>query len=71
MKGWTADANGLRFRVEQWPEGFYLFVFRGDETAPFRDELQDSLDLVKAGAAEDYQVPLDSWREEEWPRSVR
>lgn len=71
MNGWTADANGLRFRVERWPEGFYLFIFRGEETVPFRDELQDSLDLVRASAADDYQVPLDAWREEAWPRSVR
>jgi hypothetical protein len=27
-----------------WPEGFYLFVFGGEDTALCRDELQDSLD---------------------------
>jgi len=71
MNGWTARTDNLRFRIERWPGGFCLFVFRNGETVLFRDELQDTFEIATAGAEEDFGVSRASWIEEEWPNSVR
>jgi len=66
MDGWTAEANELRLRIEQWPESFYLFVFRKSDTVSFRDELQDTLAIAMAAAREDFGVVPEAWRRERW-----
>jgi|GEM_PF-3612392 len=66
MDGWTAETNELRLRIEQWPEGFYLFVFRKSDTVSFRDELQDTLAIAMAAAREDFGVAPEAWRSERW-----
>lgn len=42
--------------------GYYLYVY--DETGfNIQDELQESLDVAKDQASDDFGVPLDSWEE--------
>lgn len=40
--------------------GYYLWVYKDDETM---DHLQDTLEIAKEQAFEDFGVPLDSWVE--------
>ncbi|MEM7382780.1 MAG: hypothetical protein AAF400_00380 [Bacteroidota bacterium] len=52
---------------EDRPEvGVYMYVSKSEEYKPgkyFRDDLQDSIDICKEVAYEDYGVPLDAWEE--------
>ena len=71
MNGWTANSSRYQLRIEQWPEGFYLFVFREGEAIPFRDDLQNGLANTMSVAAEDYGVLPSAWIEEVWSGSIR
>ncbi len=61
-----ANHGGRRFEiVEDLPEiGFYVYIYNenGENT---HDYLQDTLEMAKEFAYEDFAVPLDSWHEEE------
>ncbi len=54
-----------QFKIEEdLPDvGWYLKVFKNGSCVA--DHLQDSLDLVKEQAFEDYGVPLKSWEQTE------
>jgi hypothetical protein len=62
-KKFEAKLEGWRFVIEEdFPEvGWYLYVYKG--TKGVADHLQDSLDIIKSQAFEDYGVPIDSWYE--------
>lgn len=50
-----------RFEIIQDSQvGYYLWVYGGAETI---DDLQDTFDMAKEAALEDFGVPLDSWAE--------
>lgn len=50
------------FKIEEdFPEvGAYLYVYEKGEC--IKDYLQDSIDLCKEFALEEFGVPLDSWK---------
>jgi hypothetical protein len=62
---WRAQPENLkpkRFEIEHDPVvGFYLYVFEGGNC--IRDHLQDTLEIAFETAMEDYDVPIDTWRE--------
>ena len=63
FKKLVAEFEAKRFVIEEdLPEvGAYLYVYDNDSC--IKDYLQDSIDICKKIALEDYQVPLDSWKE--------
>lgn len=69
--GWTAETSDLRLRLEEWPEGYYLFAVRKSEQVSFHDELQDTLIIAMAAAKEEFGVDPSDWRQELWPSSLR
>ncbi|WP_300528511.1 hypothetical protein [Maricaulis sp.] len=73
--GYTAsvhkDGEKITLRIEEWPEGFYVFFLRGDATVSYRDELQDTLDIAMLVGEEDFGITKDQWVLEEWPRWLR
>ena len=60
-----AKQNKLALIIEEdYPEvGVYLYVYENGQC--IRDELQDNIDIFKEQAFEEYDVPLDAWREQE------
>lgn len=54
--------KGWRFEITQDTKaGYYLWIYKINETM---DHLQDTLEIAKEQAYEDFGVPLDSWVEE-------
>jgi hypothetical protein len=55
--------NNKKFVIdEDIPEvGFYLYVYDGDKCV--YDCLQDTIEICKEVAFEEFQVPLGSWQE--------
>jgi hypothetical protein len=53
--------NGMKFVIEQsLPSiGYYLYIYSGDKC--IYDYLQDSVEMCKEFALEDFNVPLNSW----------
>lgn len=49
--------------LETYPEGVYVYVFEGDEKSPSKDHLQNTLDIAKKQAYEDYNVEPETWNE--------
>jgi hypothetical protein len=62
-KEYIAEFNGKKFIIEEDnPEvGFYLYVYEDEKC--IRDYLQNTLEIAKRCAFEDYLVPLNIWRE--------
>lgn len=73
---WTAEIRSptlLKFTIEEETlrnltdkrdeRGFYLYVYDGKTGINTHDYLQDTLDIAKQQALEDFGVPLDSWVE--------
>lgn len=57
-----ATHGGRRFTIEHDSAvGFYLYVFDGERCT--HDYLQDTLDLAKQFALEEFDVPHDAWDE--------
>lgn len=52
-----------RVVLEEYPEGVYVYVFRKDENSPSRDHLQDTIEIAKRQAYEDYGVVPETWKE--------
>ena len=71
--GWTAKGVYLDekavYRVEEQPEGFYMFIFKENSDGSERDELQDTLEIAKR-SAEDWGADPASWIEEEWNEAL-
>ena len=44
--------------------GFYFYIYEDEQTF---DHLQDTLEIAKLQAFEDFQVPLDAWQEVDKP----
>ena len=59
----TADYQGYSFVIEEDNKevGAYLYVWRDGKG--LADYLQDSVELCKEFALEEYKVPLDQWIE--------
>lgn len=57
--------NGLLFRIEEFsPDfGFDLFVYENGKC--IYDSFQDTVDICKSVALEEFGVPLDSWEQVE------
>ncbi|NOZ20204.1 MAG: hypothetical protein GXP25_03855 [Planctomycetes bacterium] len=57
-----AEIGNRRFVIEEdLPDiGWYLYVFEGGRCVA--DHLQDTLQIAKRQALDDYGVPLDAWR---------
>ena len=60
---WKADSEYLKPRSyeirEDLPAGFYLYVF---ENGRCIDKcLQDTLEIIKEQARDDFGVPMDAW----------
>ena len=57
----VATHDNRVFQIEEdAPEvGVYLYVFEGDRCT--HDYLQNSIELCKEFAFEDFNVPMDSW----------
>lgn len=74
-KGWTARGEYFGkeavYRTEKWPEGTYLFIFTDNKEKLERDELQDTLEIAKKRAVENWGASENSWVEEEWENSYR
>ena len=62
FKALEAGHEGRVFRIEEdLPEvGAYLLVYEDGRCV--KDFLQDSIDICKSQALEDYGVPLDKWK---------
>lgn len=60
------NKDGLKFIiVEDLPNiGFYLYIYKDDKN--IRDELQDTLQICKMSAFEDWGVPYNAWKELNW-----
>ena len=75
MYGFTAstryEGESITLRIEEWPEGFYVFFLRASDRTSFRDELQDTLEIAKSVGAEEYGIKEDAWTYEYWPRQLR
>ena len=61
FKVFRAEHNGLRFEIEEDLPlvGAYLYVFEG-ETVLY-DFLQNTIDICKEQALEEFSVPQDAW----------
>lgn len=64
---WEAEIENpkkLRFIID-YDEyaGYYLYVYEGD--VDIYDFLQDTLEIAKRQALEDFGVPLDAWKQVE------
>ncbi len=61
----TTKPNGAHhLRIEVEDVGAYLFVWETPQSAsPEKDYLQDTLEIAKEQAEEDYRVPVSAWRE--------
>ena len=59
----TAEYKKLFFKIEEdYPEvGAYLYVYQQDKC--IKDLLQDTIDVCKEVALEEYGVPIDIWKE--------
>ena len=58
-----ASYNELTFKISEYTPGIgaYLYVYKGE--VDIYDYLQDSIDICKEQAYEEFGVPLDSWKE--------
>ena len=57
-----AEHGGRRFVIEhESAVGYYVYAFEGAHCT--HDHLQDTLDLAKACARDEFGVPEDAWRE--------
>jgi hypothetical protein len=63
FRKFEVEHNGLMFQIEEdFPEvGVYLYVYQNEEC--IKDFLQNSIDVCKRLALEDYGVPLEKWFE--------
>ncbi len=63
FKIFTAEYKELSFRIEEdYPEvGIYLYVYKNNVC--IKDFLQDTIDICKEIAFEEYKVPIDFWKE--------
>lgn len=62
-KALQAFHGGRRFRIEHDElVGYYLYVYEGPQCT--HDHLQDTLELAKECAREEFGVPTESWAEE-------
>lgn len=59
-----AEYKGMNFEIEEdYPEvGAYLYLYVNGRC--IRDELQDSVEICKEVAFNNYGVPLDIWKAE-------
>lgn len=62
---WTAVNNkSQHFLIdEDGNVGFYLYVYNDGDERCIRDHLQDTLEIAKRQALEDYEVPEDAWKQ--------
>ena len=58
---WEAHHRNRRFVIEGdlSDVGFYLFVYEGARCT--NDYLQDTVEMCKAFAAEEFEVPTQAW----------
>ena len=57
-----ASHGGRRFVIEEdKAAGFYIYAFEGDRCT--HDHLQDTLEIAKQCAREEFGVPEDAWHE--------
>jgi hypothetical protein len=57
-----ASHGGRRFVIEEdEAAGFYIYIFEGERC--IRDYLQDTLEIAKECAREDFGVPEDAWHD--------
>lgn len=63
FKTFKAEYKEFTFMIEEdYPEvGVYLYVYKEENC--IKDMLQDSVDICKEIALEEYGVPLDFWIE--------
>jgi hypothetical protein len=54
--------KGLKFLIEEdYPNvGAYLYIYEGEKC--IKDVLQDTIEMCKKVALEEYQVPIKTWR---------
>jgi len=73
--GYTAstiqDGEQITLRIEEWPEGYYVFFLRGAEKTSYRDELQDTLEIALSVGEEDFGIKKGQWVQEDWPYCMR
>ena len=62
-KVFTAEYKGLTFVIkEDLPEvGVYLFIYKDDNC--IKDILQDTINICKEVALEEFGVPIEIWKE--------
>ncbi len=58
----VAYSKGIKFLIEgEYPGiGAYLYIYKDNKC--IRDEIQDTIEICKDIAFENYNVPLDSWK---------
>ena len=63
FKKYTTEFNGKRFVIdEDLPDvGAYLYIYEGEKC--IQDTLQDTVEMCKEVALEDFDVPLNGWKE--------
>jgi hypothetical protein len=65
-KRFIIEQQILRNLTDQKDEyGFYLYVYDGITGFNTHDYLQDTLEIAKEQAFEEFGVPLDSWKQVE------
>ncbi len=42
-------------------DGYYLYVYEGNKEPCIRDYLQDTLEVAKEQALEEFNIPLNAW----------
>ena len=60
---WRAEHSGCRYEIEEdLPRvGAYLYVYNDGSGTPSQDYLQNSIQICKGQALDDFGVPLESW----------
>jgi len=73
MKGYTAkaelDGRKIIVRIEEAPEGFYVFFLSDPDLNCFRDELQPSLEIAKEAVNDIFKITMNAWVNESWDQS--
>ncbi|ODA33653.1 hypothetical protein [Planctopirus hydrillae] len=56
--------GAYRILLEERPEGVYVNVFENEASSgPYKDWLQDNLEMAMRACEQDFRVARDQWRE--------
>jgi hypothetical protein len=65
----TSTGQTVRFRIEIWPEGAYLYIFFGSEDWPSQDYYCFDVPSAKLTACDFSHSDDLTWTAEQWDKS--